>query len=78
VDWAVYEAARDLVEGKLSGGDIALGLAEGAVTYADVTVDFPGKTEALAKVEALEKRIIAKEISVPSNPAALEAFEFSP
>jgi basic membrane protein A and related proteins len=67
VDLAVWEAARDLAEGKFAGGDQSMGLKEGGVSYAPVKIDFPGKAEALQKVEALRAKIIAGELKVPSN-----------
>jgi basic membrane protein A len=57
---------------------LARGLKEGAVGLAEVRLDFPGKKEALEKVEALRKRIIAGEIHVPSNAADLAAFKAAP
>lgn len=78
VDLAVFEAAKDLVDGKLTSGDRALGLKEGGVGYAEVRIDFPGKQEALEKVEALRRRIIAGEIKVPSNPTELAEFKVAP
>ncbi|MET0403644.1 MAG: BMP family ABC transporter substrate-binding protein [Cystobacter sp.] len=73
VDLAVYEAVRDLRDGKLEGGDVVLGLKEGGVGYSPVRVDFPGREEALQKVEALRARIIAGEIDVPTHPSQLTA-----
>ncbi|ATB43514.1 ABC transporter [Cystobacter fuscus] len=71
VDLAVYEAVRDLREGKLTGGDVVLGLKEGGVTYAPVRVEFPGREAALQKVEELRAKIVAGEIDVPSHPSQL-------
>ncbi len=71
VDLAVWQAARDVADGKFTAGDQALGLKDNAVSYAEVRVDFPGKAEALARVEALRARIIAGELKVPSNLEAL-------
>ncbi|EPX60732.1 ABC transporter [Cystobacter fuscus DSM 2262] len=71
VDLAVYEAVRDLREGKLTGGDVVLGLKEGGVTYAPVRVEFPGREAALQKVEELRAKIVAGEIEVPSHPSQL-------
>lgn len=73
VDLAVYEAVQDLVNGKFSGGDRTLGLAEGGVALAPVRIDFPGKAEALAKVEALRQRIVSGDIHVPTTPAKPQA-----
>lgn len=77
-DLAVYETVRDVVQGKFSGGEKVLGLKDGGVTYADVRVDFPGKAEALQKVEALRQRVISGEIQVPSTPEALASFQVAP
>ncbi len=77
VDLAVYEAARDLAQGKWTAADVVLGLKEDGVGYAEVRVDFAGKQEALEKVEALRRRVVAQEIDVPSNLAELEAFKAS-
>ncbi|MFY0528435.1 BMP family lipoprotein [Archangium gephyra] len=73
VDLGVYEAVRDLSQGKLEGGDVTLGLKEGGVTYAPVRVDFPGKAEALQKVEELRAKIVSGELQVPTNPSELTA-----
>jgi basic membrane protein A len=67
VDLAVYQACKDLVDGKWSAGEQALGLKEGGVTYAEVRAPLPNKTELVQKVEALRQRIVAGEISVPSR-----------
>ena len=64
-----------LLEGaKFSAGDSVMGLKEGGVTFAEVTLDFPGKAEALAKVKSLEAAIIAGSIVVPANEKDLEGF----
>lgn len=78
VDLGVYEAVRDLSQGKLEGGDVMLGLGEGGVTYAPVRVDFPGKTEALQKVEELRARVISGELQVPTHPSELTAAPAKP
>ncbi|MFY0571491.1 BMP family lipoprotein [Archangium lansingense] len=78
VDLGVYEAVRDLSQGKLEGGDVMLGLKEGGVTYAPVRVEFPGKAEALQKVEELRAKIVAGEIQVPTNPSQLSAVPAKP
>ncbi|MDC0709705.1 BMP family ABC transporter substrate-binding protein [Stigmatella sp. ncwal1] len=78
VDLAVYEAAKDLAAGKFTAGDQLLGLKEGGVGYAAVRVDFPGKAEALQKVEALRQRVIAGEIKVPASVDEVSAFQASP
>ncbi|MDC0712015.1 BMP family ABC transporter substrate-binding protein [Stigmatella sp. ncwal1] len=66
VDLAVYEAVRDQLQGRFQGGSQVLGLKEGGVGLAPVRLDFPGKEEALRKVEALKAQIIAGEIQVPA------------
>lgn len=71
VDLAVYEAVRDLRDGKLQGGDVVLGLKEGGVTYAPVRVEFPGREAALQKVEELRAKVVSGEIEVPSHPSQL-------
>ena len=65
VDWAVYQSIRDLTSGGFAGGDTVVGLKEGAVGYADVRLDFPGKADALQKVEALRRRVVAGEAQGP-------------
>jgi basic membrane protein A and related proteins len=78
VDLGVYEAVRDLSQGKLEGGDVVLGLKEGGVSYAPVRVDFPGKAEALQKVEELRAKIVSGEIQVPTNPSQLSTAPAKP
>ncbi len=78
VDLAIYNACRDLAQGKYTSGDQVLGLKEGGVGYAEVRLDFPGKAEALQKVEALRQRIISGELKVPSTMAELSAFQTAP
>jgi basic membrane protein A and related proteins len=73
VDLAIYEASRDLAGGNFQVGDMALGLKEGGVGYAPVSVEFPGKEDALKKVEELRAKVIAGEIQVPTNPADVGA-----
>lgn len=74
VDLAVWEAARDLTEGKLAGGYVSLGLKEAGVALAPVRVEFAGKAAALAKVDALRTRIVAGELHIPASPAEVPAF----
>lgn len=78
LDVAIYNACRDVAEGKFTSGDVTLGLKEGGVGYADVRLDFPGKAEALQKVEALRQRINAGELNVPSSMEELTAFQSAP
>ncbi|MBE2249332.1 MAG: BMP family ABC transporter substrate-binding protein [Myxococcus sp.] len=74
VDLAVWQAIKDLEGKAFSAGDSVMGLKEGGVTLAEVTLDFPGKAEALAKVKALETAIISGAVVVPSNEKDLEGF----
>ena len=78
VDLAVYEATRDLVANQFKAGDVALGLKEGGVTFADVRIDFEGKQEALAKLEALRKDIVEGRIRVPATQEQLARFKAAP
>ena len=57
---------------------MTLGLKEGGVGYADVRLDFPGKAEALQKVEALRQRIISGELQVPASKEELASFKPTP
>jgi basic membrane protein A len=78
VDLADYNACRDVAQGKFNAGDQVLGLKEGGVSYAEVRLDFPGKAEALKKVEALRQRIVSGELKVPSSMEELSAFQATP
>jgi basic membrane protein A len=72
-DLAVYEAARDLTQSKLASGDVSWGLHEQGVALAPITLDFPGKAEALVRLKALEAEIASGKVTVPSRRAELEA-----
>ncbi len=72
VDLVVYEAVKDQMHGRFQGGNLSLGLREGGITYAPVRLDFPGKDDALRKLEELKAKIIAGEIKVPTHPEQLE------
>ena len=74
VDLAVWEATKDLVDGKFSAGDRVMGLKEGGVSLAPVRVEFPDKAKALDRVAALKEQIIGGQLKVPSNIADLEGF----
>lgn len=78
VDVAVYQTVQELVRGGFHAGDSALGLKEGGVGYAELRLDFPGKADALAKVEAIRQRIVSGELKVPANTTELAAFKASP
>lgn len=68
VDLAVYEAARDLARGSFTAGDRILGLKEGAVGWAEVRVEFPGKQEALARLDQLRQEIVDGRLRIPVQP----------
>ncbi len=74
VDLAVWEASKDLVDGKFTAKDVVMGVKEGGVSLAPVTLDFPQKGKALERVAALKAQIIAGQLKVPSNLAELEKF----
>jgi basic membrane protein A len=78
VDLAVYDTVQALAQGSFHAGDSALGLKEGGVGYAEVRLDFPGKAEALARVEAIRQKIVSGEIKVPANTGELAAFRAAP
>ncbi len=73
VDAAVYGAAKDLLEGHFTGGDLVLGLKEGGVGLAPLGAGAdPG---ALADVEKLKDAIIAGKILVPATLDELAKFQ---
>lgn len=74
-DLAVYQASKDLVEGKLGAGEQVLGLKENGVGMADVRVELPAKAETLQKVEALRQRIVAGQLTVPGTSTELASFQ---
>jgi basic membrane protein A len=74
VDYAIYNAAKEIAEKKFQAGDKALGLKEGGVGMAPVTIDFPNKQAALEKVEKLRKAILDGKIKVPATLEELQSF----
>jgi basic membrane protein A len=74
VDLAVWQAVADLDANAFTAGDVVMGLGEGGVTLAPVTLDFPGKSEALARVEALRAAVVSGAIVVPPTDEALQAY----
>lgn len=74
VDYAIYNAVKDVAEKKFQAGDVALGLKEGGVGFTKITVDFPNKEAALAKVEKLRQAIVEGKFQVPSTLDELKAF----
>jgi basic membrane protein A and related proteins len=79
-DLAVYEGARDVVAGRFTAGDLALGLKEGGVGLAPLGGDAVPeitpqlKAQALAEVEKLKAAIIAGTLAVPATPDEAERF----
>jgi basic membrane protein A len=65
---------KDLDGNAFTPGDVVMGLAEGGVTLAPVSLDFPGKADALAKVDTLRAAIIAGQLVVPATDEALSTF----
>jgi basic membrane protein A len=78
VDLAVYQASRDVAEGKFTAGDQVLGVKEGGVGYAEVRVDFPGKAEAVKKLEELRQKIVSGELKVPGTMEELATYSPAP
>lgn len=78
VDLAVYSTIGDLTRGQWQAGDVVMGLKEGGVSFAPVRIDFAGKQQALARVQALRDEVISGHLVVPSNLAALERFVAPP
>jgi basic membrane protein A len=72
VDLTIYESVRDRLQGRFKGGLLSLGVKEGGIALAPVRLDFPGKEEALRKVEELKAKIIAGEIQIPTHPSQLQ------
>src|SRR6266849_2496512 len=78
VDLVVYQAVRDWVEGKFSGGDLNLGVKEDAVGYAPIRLELSGRQQLLDRLEGLRRRVASGEIRVPSTIAELNAFRPNP
>jgi basic membrane protein A len=75
-DLVVYQAVRDTLEGKFSGGDVALGLVDGALALAPIGGDVDPSTSAaaLSDVEALRAAVVSKRIDVPATLDELAGF----
>jgi basic membrane protein A and related proteins len=75
VDLMVYTDIREVVEGKWTPGDRVFGLKDGAITYAEVKADFPGRIDALARLENLRAGVMDGKLKVPSNAGELAEFK---
>ena len=75
VDLAVYGAVKDVLDGKFSGGDVALGLKENGVGLAPVGDMIPQaeREKALAEVARLREEIVAGRLKVPATLDELAA-----
>jgi basic membrane protein A len=80
VDLAVYEAVRDVLAGKFTGGDVALGLKDGGVGLsplgggADPAITKVLRDAALADVQLLRTAVVDGRIAVPATLEELEKF----
>jgi basic membrane protein A len=72
VDLAVWQAVHDVATGEFQGGDGRLGLKEGGLALAEVTLDIPDKARVLARVAALAARLEAGELKAPTTLAELD------
>lgn len=69
VDLAVYLAVRDVLAGKFTGGDMALGLKEDAVGLAPLGPMVPpaDRERVLSQVERLRGQIVGGKLRVPAT-----------
>jgi basic membrane protein A len=74
VDFAIYTSVKAAAANKFQAGDSVLGLKEGGVGLAPVTVDFPDKQAVLARVEKLRKAVVDGKIRVPATLEELQSF----
>jgi basic membrane protein A and related proteins len=74
VDLAVWRVVQEAAQSRFSNGDRTLGLTEGGVELAPIRVEFAGKTEALAAVEALKAKVVSGALKVPSTQVEFDAF----
>jgi len=75
VDLVVYQASRDALDGLFRAGDSNIGLAEGGVGYAPVAIPLPDRENAIARVEALRRAVVAGRIRVPATIEELDQFQ---
>src|SRR5438309_12067195 len=80
-DLAVYQAVRDVMQGSFTGGDVVLGLKEGAVGLAplggdaDPPIGPESRAAAARDVEMLRQAVMAGRIAVPATPEELSRFQ---
>ena len=70
VDNAVYDTAKQLVEGTIKGGEMVYDLSKGGVDIAPTT-DLLSK-DVLKKVEEVKAKILSGEVVVPGTKAEFE------
>ena len=76
-DLVVYQSVRDVVQGSFTGGDVVLGLKEGAVGLAplggdaDPPIGPESRAGAARDVEVLRQAVMAGRIAVPATPEEL-------
>jgi basic membrane protein A len=75
-DLAVYEGVRDAVQGRFTGGDVVLGLSDGAMALAPIggDVDPASSAAALKDVQALHAAVVSGRLEVPATLDELETF----
>ena len=76
VDVAVYDAVKDVLEKRFSGGDVALGLRENGVGLAPIGPMVPPaeRETALAEVDKLRARIMDGKLQIPATLDQLANF----
>jgi basic membrane protein A len=79
-DLAVYEAVRDVLQGRFAGGDVSLGLREGGLGLTPPGADAlpeispARKAAAMANVERLKALVIQGALRVPATLEELARF----
>jgi basic membrane protein A len=79
-DLVVYQSVRDVVRGTFGGGDLVLGLKEGAVGLTPLGGDAEPpigpdlRAAAVRDVELLREAVVAGRIAVPATPEQLSRF----